>query len=101
MDLEDWRSKIDELNARLVDLLSERARCALEVGKIKRANGQPIYAPERETTVLKQLGELNNGPLSTEAVQRIFRQIIDEARRLEQEHAEGLEQDVEGEESQG
>lgn len=93
MDLEDWRSKIDELNARLVDLLSERARCALEVGKIKRANGQPIYAPERETAVLKQLRELNNGPLSTEAVQRIFRQIIDEARRLEQ--------DVEGEESQG
>jgi len=86
MDLEDWRKKIDEINGQLVELLSERARCALEVGKIKRANGQPIYAPERETAVLRQLESLNEGPLSNEAVQRIFRQIIDEARRLEQEH---------------
>ena len=86
MDLEDWRKKIDEINGQLVELLSERARCALEVGKIKRANGQPIYVPERETAVLRQLESLNEGPLSNEAVQRIFRQIIDEARRLEQEH---------------
>ena len=86
MDLEDWRKKIDEINGQLGELLSERARCALEVGKIKRANGQPSYAPERETAVLRQLEALNEGPLSNEAVQRIFRQIIDEARRLEQEH---------------
>ena len=86
MALEDWRKKIDEINGQLVELLSERARCALEVGKIKRANGQPIYVPERETAVLRQLESLNEGPLSNEAVQRIFRQIIDEARRLEQEH---------------
>ncbi|MBK34215.1 MAG: chorismate mutase [Gemmatimonadetes bacterium] len=86
MDLEDWRKKIDEINGQLLELLSERARCALEVGKIKRANGQPIYVPERETAVLRQLESLNEGPLSNEAVQRIFRQIIDEARRLEQEH---------------
>ena len=86
MDIEDWREKIDVINGELVELLSERARCALEAGKIKRANKQPIYAPERETAVLRQLESLNKGPLSNEAVQRIFRQIIDEARRLEQEH---------------
>lgn len=86
MDIEDWREKIDAINSELVELLNERARCALEAGKIKRANNQPIYAPERETAVLRQLESLNRGPLSNEAVQRIFRQIIDEARRLEQEH---------------
>lgn len=89
MDLDHWRGQIDVLNGKLVDLLNERAKCALEVGRIKRANGQPLYAPERETAVLNQLKELNDGPLSDEAVQRIFRQIIDEALRLEQEHAEG------------
>ena len=88
MDIEDWRGKIDTLNRELLGLLSERARCALEVGRIKRENDQPIYAPERETAVLRQLESLNEGPLSDEAVRRIFRQIIDEARRLEQEHAE-------------
>ncbi len=87
MDLEQCRGKIDGLNEKLVELLNERARCAIEVGRIKRENGQPMYAPERETAVLNQLKELNQGPLSDEAVQRIFRQIIDEALRLEQEHA--------------
>ena len=88
MDLEQCRGKIDGLNEKLVELLNERARCAIEVGRIKRKNGQPMYAPERETAVLNQLKELNQGPLSDEAVQRIFRQIIDEALRLEQEHAD-------------
>ncbi len=88
MDIEDWRQKIDAINSELLELLSERARCALEVGKIKRANDQPIYAPERETAVLRQLESLNRGPLSNKAVERIFRQIIDEARRLEQEYGE-------------
>jgi chorismate mutase-like protein len=88
MDLEHWRNKIDELNEKIVDLLSERARCAIEVGKIKRDSGQPMYAPERETAVLNQLKTLNKGPLSDEAIQRIFRQVIDEALRLEQEHAD-------------
>ena len=88
MDLEQCRDKIDGLNEKLVELLNERARCAIEVGRIKRENGQSMYAPERETAVLNQLKELNQGPLSDEAVQRIFRQIIDEALRLEQEHAD-------------
>ncbi|MDA0746437.1 MAG: chorismate mutase [bacterium] len=86
MDIEDWRKKIDELNAQILDLLNRRAECALEVGKLKEAAGKPIYAPEREMAVLNALRELNAGPLSHEAVQRIFQQIIDEARRLEQDH---------------
>ena len=88
MDLEHWRAQIDALNEKLVELLNERAQCAIEVGDIKREQGLPLYAPERETEVLTQLKALNKGPLSDEAVQRIFRQIIDEALRLEQEHAE-------------
>jgi chorismate mutase-like protein len=88
MDLEHWRGKIDALNKQLVDLLNERAECAIAVGDLKRKQGLPLYAPERETAVLNQLKELNKGPLSDEAVQRIFRQIIDEALRLEQDHAE-------------
>ena len=88
MDLEHWRGQIDVLNGKIVDLLNSRAECALEVGKIKRETRQPMYAPKRATAVLNQLKVLNKGPLSDEAVQRIFRQIIDEALRLEQEHAD-------------
>ena len=88
MDLEHWRNQIDGLNEKIVELLSERASCAIEAGKIKRERGQPLHAPEREILVLNQLKAINNGPLSDEAVQRIFRQIIDETLRLEQEHAD-------------
>jgi chorismate mutase-like protein len=85
MDIEHWRNQIDELNQNLLKLLNERASCALEIGKIKHATGKPIYAPDRETKILNRIKELNQGPLSHEAAQRIFRQIIDESRRLEQD----------------
>ncbi len=87
-DLDFWREKIDALNEQILELLNERARCALSVGKIKRTTGLPLHAPERETLILNRIRELNGGPLSHEAAQRIFRQIIDESLRLEEDHAE-------------
>ena len=91
MDLEDWRNKIDGLNEQILALLNERARCAVAVGALKRESGQPLHAPERETLILNRIRELNQGPLSDEAAQRIFRQVIDESLRLEQDHCEGEE----------
>jgi len=85
-DLDFWREKIDALDDQIIELLNERARCALSVGKIKRAEGLPFHVPERETLILNRIRELNGGPLSHEAAQRIFRQIIDESLRLEEDH---------------
>ena len=85
MDLDDWREKIDEFNKQILDLLNQRAQCALEAGKLKQAAGQPLRAPDRETAILNQIRQMNDGPLSDEAAQRIFRQIIDESLRLEQD----------------
>ena len=87
-DLDFWREKIDALNEQILELLNERARCALSVGKIKLAEDLPLHAPERETLILNRIRELNGGPLSHEAAQRIFRQIIDESLRLEEDHAD-------------
>lgn len=87
-DLEAWRKKIDALNEQILVLVNQRAECALAVGEIKRAAGLPLYAPDREMAVLNQIKSLNKGPLSHEAVQRIFKQIIDESLRLEEDHAE-------------
>ena len=87
-DLDDWRKKIDALNKQILALLNERAECALAVGKIKRAAGMPLHAPDRETAILNRIKKMNGGPLSHEAAQRIFRQIIDESLRLEEDHCE-------------
>ena len=51
MDISDWRKNIDELDRKLVELLSQRAQAAHEIGKLKLTAGMPIYEPDRERTV--------------------------------------------------
>jgi chorismate mutase len=84
MDISDWRKKIDEIDSGLVRLLNERARCAAEIGKIKRQNGLPIQEPNREQEVLRQAFDANQGPLPDEAVRRVFERIVEEGRNLQQ-----------------
>jgi chorismate mutase len=81
--LEELRKRIDLLDESLVRLLNARAACALEIGKVKRALGVPIYQPDREAEVLKNVQMWNNGPLDMPAIKRLFERIIDEARHLE------------------
>ena len=88
MSLDALRRRIDELDERIVELLNERARCALRIGEIKQALGMQIYQPDRESEVLghvRQHGAATGGPLGPEALTRLFERIIDEARRLERE----------------
>jgi len=82
-DLEDLRKLIDLLDESLVRLLNARAACALEIGRIKRDMGVPIYQPEREAEVLRNVQGHNTGPLDQAAIKRLFERIIDEARHLE------------------
>ena len=77
------RKKIDALDDALVRLLNARAACALEIGRVKKHAGMPIYQPSREAEVLGHVQEINPGPLDDGAVRRLFERIIDEARRLE------------------
>ena len=90
MTLDQLRQKIDELDERLVELLNERASCALRIGELKQALGLEIYQPDRESQVLghvREHGVAIKGPLSPAALTRLFERIIDEARRLERESA--------------
>ena len=82
-ELEDLRKRIDLLDESLVRLLNARAACALEIGRIKRQMGVPIYQPQREAEVLNNVQAVNNGPLDQPAIKRLFERIIDEARHLE------------------
>ena len=81
--LEELRKRIDLLDESLVRLLNARAACALEIGRVKREMGVPIYQPQREAEVLKNVQGWNNGPLDMPAIKRLFERIIDEARHLE------------------
>ena len=83
MSIEDWRRKIDEIDRKLVELLNERSKCAIEIGKLKRALNLGVYDPEREREVLQRIKEVNGGPLDSERLQRLFERIIDECRQVE------------------
>lgn len=81
--LDHWRKKIDAIDVELVRLLNDRAQCAEEIGKVKLTLGLPAYSPEREEEVMKNVTSQNNGPLSLQAMKRLFERIIDESRSVE------------------
>jgi chorismate mutase len=85
MDIEDWRKKIDELDRKLVELLSERARAAVEIGKLKRNTSMPIYEPDRERIVFTNVQQANPGPLPGRDLVRIYERIIDVMRNIQKE----------------
>ena len=83
MSIEDWRRKIDEIDRQLVQLLNERSKCAIEIGKIKHDLNMRVYDPEREREILLRIKETNDGPLDDEGLQRLFERVIDECRWIE------------------
>ena len=85
MDIADWRKKIDELDQQLVDLLSQRAQVAHEIGRMKRARSLPIYEPDRERVVFTHVREINKGPLPDRDLVAIFERIMDMMRKIQQE----------------
>ncbi|MFZ4790114.1 MAG: prephenate dehydratase [Candidatus Competibacteraceae bacterium] len=84
--LQSLREKIDTLDRQLQTLITERARCAQQVGAIKRAAGATgnFYRPEREAQVLRRVIEANQGPLSSEEMARLFREIMSACLALEE-----------------
>ncbi len=84
MELSDWRSRIDALNLELVRILSERARCALAIAELKKKKMLPVLDAAREKQVLEAVIARNPGPLSDDAIRRIFELIMAEHRGLEE-----------------
>jgi chorismate mutase len=85
--IEDWRHRIDAIDRQLLELFNERSRCAMQIGRLKRAQGLPVYQPDREKDVLNNAERANAGPLDDTAIRRLFERVIDEARSLETREA--------------
>jgi len=83
MTLAELRKAIDGCDGQIVKLLNERTRHVLQIGELKRAAGQEIYAPQRERTVLQRICKLNTGPITDESLRHIYREIMSSALALE------------------
>jgi len=84
-ELEKLRARINEIDKRILELLNERAKIALDIKKWKDSNAFPVFDPVREREVLKRLISESEGPLTYEAIYEIFKSIISHIRNLEEE----------------
>jgi chorismate mutase/prephenate dehydratase len=83
MNLDEWRSRINDLDRKLLDLLDQRAEAALQIGDLKRRKDLPPYVPEREAEVVDRLVDLNRGAFPASSVRAVWREIISACRALE------------------
>jgi chorismate mutase / prephenate dehydratase len=77
------RERIDAVDRDLLALLNRRAALALEVGEIKKREGSVVFRPEREAQVIDGLKQHNTGPLHSDSVAPIWREIMSACRALE------------------
>jgi chorismate mutase len=93
--LEEFRVQIDDVDRRILTLLNERTRIVQQIGRVKQKARLPIYEPRREDQVFENVTQNNSGPLTPEAVKRIFERIIDEMRGIQRAQMEsGAEGDA-------
>ena len=76
MSLDELRKRIDEIDRKLVDLLNERAKVVIEVGKVKNQTDGPIYVPAREKQVFERIEQANQGPLPNKTLRAVWRELM-------------------------
>jgi chorismate mutase len=74
--LKTKRKVLDLIDQKLLTLLNQRLRIALEIGKIKKEMGKKIYDPVREKEILDRLKRKNKGLLKEEDLKKIFKTIM-------------------------
>ena len=84
MSLDDWRSRINDLDSQLLNLLNQRAEAALRIGDLKRRKDLAYFVPEREAEIIDRLVRLSRGPLPVDAVRAIWREVLSASLALEQ-----------------
>ncbi len=82
--LAECRRKIDLIDLQLRELLNQRAGIVDGVVRAKETLAIPIYEPKREAEVVRKATSGNPGPLSDEALRRIFETIMQEMRQIQQ-----------------
>ena len=84
MSLDDLRKKIDEIDARIVELIAERQSISKEIGKGKNKTSKLIEDRERELKVLRNVrGLARDKKISPNDIENIYRQIIDASKKIQ------------------
>ncbi|MCW8905570.1 MULTISPECIES: prephenate dehydratase [Sedimenticola] len=83
--LQQIRSRIDALDSQIQELINQRAAAAQAVAKIKQSEDADafFYRPEREAAILRTIKRRNTGPMGSEEMARLFREIMSACLALE------------------
>lgn len=84
-ELLKFRDQIDDIDQQVLFLLNKRASLAQSIGHVKAKSDAPVMRPEREAQVLDKLNAANQGPLSAQHVNVLFKEIMSACRSLERE----------------
>jgi len=83
-ELDTHRINIDTIDKEILELLNKRAKEAMSIGEIKKAEGAPLYVPSREKKIFERLTNINSGPFPNDALKAVFREIISASLSLEE-----------------
>jgi chorismate mutase/prephenate dehydratase len=84
MKIDDLRKKIDDIDARIVELIAERQGISQEIGKGKKKTSRLIEDRERELGVLKNVRRLARAhKISPVDIESVYRQIISASRKIQ------------------
>jgi len=84
MELDELRKKIDGLDARIVELISERQEISKEIGKGKKSSSRLIEDRERELRVLEHVRSLARAKkISPADVEGIYKLIISASKKVQ------------------
>ena len=83
--LGEIRKRIDDVDKKLIRLISERANLATEIAGIKNQGKGVVkyYRPEREAQILRRIIMENTGPLPDKVIAGLFRELISACLALE------------------
>ncbi len=85
------RKQVDEINLRILDLLSKRGTLVEKIGQLHAKLGEQSYQPDREQEMLAYLVNANEGPFSDATIERLFKEIFRASLHLkEQREKESL-----------
>ena len=81
--LQELRGQIDRIDAEIIALLNRRYEAVKGIGEYKRERHLPVFDPTRQRLLLERLQNLNQGPMTAEILNAVYREIMSGAQRLE------------------
>lgn len=81
--MQSLRSQIDKLDLQILKLINDRAKLAMDIGKVKSDGGVDVFSPAREDEIVSRILSHHKGPLDERSVRAVFRELMSGSRALQ------------------